>query len=302
MDAAIVVARFLQFASTLVLFGASSFLLYGARGALHGVAWPRRLLLAASFLSLASSILWLDFEIVALSGDWRTASNAPFVRSVVTETQFGRVFLFRIVASFLSFAVFPVVGPKAMDALCRMQVLFGAALVASFAWTGHGAMQEGWPGTLHALADVLHLLAAGIWLGALLVLSIVLGTVRKDLSMVHVALTRFSGIGSAIVAVLVLSGVVNSWFLVGPTRLAALFTTGYGLALLAKLVLFAAMLGLAALNRYVLTPQLEAHIRRGAGSAVGALRKSLVAETALGAFVLLLVALLGTLAPPASGG
>ncbi|MFT6568809.1 MAG: putative copper resistance protein D, partial [Sphingomonas echinoides] len=72
----------------------------------------------------------------------------------------------------------------------------------------------------------------------------------------------------------------------------------YGQLLLAKLALFALMLGLAALNRFRLTPRFEASIaasdHRGA---LGALRRSLGAETGCIIAILALVAWLGTLEP-----
>src|SRR3546814_14624105 len=66
----------------------------------------------------------------------------------------------------------------------------------------------------------------------------------------HRALDGFARIGSIVVGLLILSGVVNSWILVGPSRLGSLFTSLYGALLTAKLLLFGAMLILAAANRF----------------------------------------------------
>jgi putative copper resistance protein D len=104
-----------------------------------------------------------------------------------------------------------------------------------------------------------------------------------------------------VVATIVVTGLINSWFMVGIGNLSSLATTLYGQLLLTKLALFAVMLALAALNRFRLTPAFEHSIaaadHRGA---LGALRKSLAFETACVTAILALVALLGTLAPPAS--
>jgi putative copper resistance protein D len=68
--------------------------------------------------------------------------------------------------------------------------------------------------------------------------------------------------------------------------------------LLAKLGLFAAMLGLAAANRYHLSPLLKQAIARGDhAAAVASLRKSLVFETGAAVLIVMLVAWLGTLNP-----
>jgi putative copper resistance protein D len=89
--------------------------------------------------------------------------------------------------------------------------------------------------------------------------------------------------------------------LIGIGNVSALPSTLYGQLFILKMVLFVAMLGLASLNRFRLTPTFERAIdgadHRGA---LGALRLSLVVETACILMILGLVAWLGTLAPPAS--
>jgi putative copper resistance protein D len=118
----------------------------------------------------------------------------------------------------------------------------------------------------------------------------------------HVALHRFSGVGSALVAVLVGTGLVNSWVLVGPGNLEGLWTTPYGQLLSLKLLVFVGMFGLAAANRFRLTPGLARAIRTNSlpDEALAALRHSILLEVLLGLAVLFLVAWFGTLAPPAS--
>ncbi len=105
-----------------------------------------------------------------------------------------------------------------------------------------------------------------------------------------------------VVALLIVSGLINSWILIGPSNLGSLFTSLYGLLLVAKLLLFGLMLLLAAANRYFLTPSLAAAIETGnTSSAIGSLRRSLAIETGFAITILALVAWLGLLAPPASG-
>jgi putative copper resistance protein D len=104
-----------------------------------------------------------------------------------------------------------------------------------------------------------------------------------------------------VVAVLLLSGIVNSWFLIGPVAWRAAFTTLYGRLLLIKIVLFALMLALAAVNRLRLVPKLQRAALASEGNAVWhALRATLIAETTLAMLVLGLVAVIGTLEPPIS--
>ncbi len=62
------------------------------------------------------------------------------------------------------------------------------------------------------------------------------------------------------------------------------------------------MLGLAAANRFRLTPRLAAAIGAGGptAAAVADLRRSVLVETSIGVLVLVLVSLLGALAPLSS--
>ena len=106
-----------------------------------------------------------------------------------------------------------------------------------------------------------------------------------------------------LVAVLIVSGLTNSWFLVGLDHLGGLWTTNYGRLLLVKLVCFLGMLGLAAANRFWHTRNLGAALEAADAhdASVGKLRRSLIIEALLGFSVLALVAWFGMLEPPSAG-
>ena len=92
--------------------------------------------------------------------------------------------------------------------------------------------------------------------------------------------------GYVAVSVLILTGLVNSWFLVG--SISALITTAYGQLLLAKLVLFAGMLGLATANRFWLVLSLIQNTDESSASLLK-LRQHVMSEQVLGTMVLLIV-------------
>ena len=178
--------------------------------------------------------------------------------------------------------------------------------ISALAWTGHGAAGEAASGWAHLTADLLHLLASGAWVGALLGLVLLVTRPAAKVDAVHLTLTHralhgFGLVGVVVVGAIVLTGLVNSWMLVGIGNIADLGATLYGRLLIAKLMLFGAMLGLASLHRFRLTPAIERSIaaadHRGA---LSALRVSLAVETACAGAILALVAWLGTLEPPAS--
>ena len=77
-------------------------------------------------------------------------------------------------------------------------------------------MRKVWRRLIHEGADGLHLLAAGAWLGGLLGLRFILALSDSDRMPIRArVLLRFSGMGYVAVAVLVASGLINGWFLVG---------------------------------------------------------------------------------------
>lgn len=179
--------------------------------------------------------------------------------------------------------------------------LAGAMLLS---WSGHAA--SGTDATLGVAFDIVHGWATAAWLGGLVML-LVLGMpllrampeparVRFGAAMV----VRFSAIAVVAVVILVVTGVYRA--LAELPSLDALWTTDYGLALLAKLIVFGVMLVLAGWNRLVLHPRLERAAldlgAPGAGDGIAPLRASVRAEVALGAAVMLAVAVLVMLMPP----
>jgi putative copper resistance protein D len=112
-----------------------------------------------------------------------------------------------------------------------------------------------------------------------------------------VATLRFSNFGIASVGTILVTGVINTWYLVG--GIAALTDTDYGRLLLIKVALFVAMIAIATVNRVRLTPRLV----HGAGASVvhdawRQLRRNTVIEAAAGAIIIAIVAVLGV-TPPA---
>ena len=114
------------------------------------------------------------------------------------------------------------------------------------------------------------------------------------------ALTGFEWIGVALVTALILTGVGNYLFVVGP-NLDGITHSTYGTLLSLKLALFGVMLGMAALNRFHLSPFMQRAVEAGQYTlACRALRRSLSLEFGAMLLILGLVAWLGTLGPMAS--
>ena len=99
---------------------------------------------------------------------------------------------------------------------------------------------------------------------------------------------RFSLLATWAVALLIASGLVNTWYMTDGMR--HLFGTEYGSLVLARVGLLVIMLGFASVNRFWLTPRLPTS--QGA-KAARLLCISTAAEIALGLIVICVVAVLG---------
>ncbi len=220
---------------------------------------------------------------------------------MLLDTDFGHVWLARLALVVLLAAALhpPYFGAPAPAWRRGAALALAVAFVAALAFAGHAAAGEGTEGVVHETADALHLIAAAAWLGALVPLAIVLGAAKNDgdpsaLAVARAATLRFSTLGVASVGTVLATGIVNTFELTGSW--AALSGTAYGRLLLVKIALFLAMLAIAAVNRVRLTPRLVAG-GAAAGPAVRQLRANALTEAVIGALILFIVAMLGTLPP-----
>lgn len=302
-----IVLRFAVYLDLMVLFGLPLFAAcsLGPR-AHHGGSLGRRwaaLAGGAAVLGAVLSVLALLAMAEQMAGVSDYASVSGHVlRMIVARTGAGLAWAVRAAA-----LVVCIGAAVALRSRPRTRVVVlaagGAVALATLAWTGHGAMDDGARGALHLAGDVLHLLAAGGWVGALAAfVTVSTARERRDAAgfdMLARTASGFAGVGTVIVSTLVVTGAINYVLVVGPS-LGGLVSTLYGRLLAAKLVLFAGMLALAAANRYRLTPRLEAALTRGEPHAAArALRLSLRYEAVLALLVLALVAWIGVLSPDA---
>ena len=304
IDVGLVVARLLHYAAVTTLAGVPFFPLYAYAAAEPAglFRWRQAVLFAAAASALISGLLWFVFSVANMSGTWAGIVDQEMLWTVLSETSFGSVWMARMVLVVLILGV-TAVRPrrKGIAGPGLVTAFLASILLASLAGTGHAQVEEGWMSLAHVGSDAAHLLAAGAWLGGL----VPLGFILLDYSMrggepivdVDRILLRFSSMGYVAVATLVASGLINSWFLVG--SVSSLLTTLYGQILLAKVAAFAAMLALAAANRFWLVPRMM-ETRAGSGEAavwLARLRYHVLGEQFLGVMVLLAVSILGTMRP-----
>ncbi|QQN97070.1 MULTISPECIES: copper homeostasis membrane protein CopD [Pseudomonas] len=295
--------RFGLYVDLMLLLGLPLFGLYSLKGRerVSGAVLPFRLMLAGTaalglLLSIASMVVMAS----AMSGETAFAELRPHLEMMVLETDMGLAWVVRIVALVVG-GLAVMLNHRAPGVGLLVATIAGGIALASLAWNGHGAMDEGIRRVWHFTTDILHLLAAGVWLGALVALALmakanVLQT-EERIRLLARAVTRFEVVGALIVVVITVTGVVNYLFIVG-LELDDLFLSTYGILLFIKVTLFAGMLVLAALNRFHLGPFLQRSLRNGQyWVAANALRRSVVLELAAAVLIVGLVAWLGTLSP-----
>ena len=113
--------------------------------------------------------------------------------------------------------------------------------------------------------DALHVLAAAVWIGGLVVLAAAWAPVAArdwGADAAH-ALLRWSRTAALAVAVIVVTGVLQAWWEVGDWR--ALWTTTYGLLVVGKVAVLLAVLALAAVSRRR-ARQASASVAAGSGA------------------------------------
>ena len=251
---------------------------------------------ASLTVAAVSGAIWLAL----LAGDIYAAPIAEVWRdggvwTVVSQTRFGQVSLVRLAAAVLLAVSLPMLGRSADRSLWDASaVVLAIAVLIGPAWTGHAGATPGVAGEFPLAADALHLLAAGAWLGGLPPLAMLLAAAWRGkephwASVTVIAVQRFSLLGVISVSMLLASGVANSWYEVG--TLNNLFATSYGRLVLLKIGLFAAMIGLAAINRFYLTPRLAT------ADIVRRLYHTSLGETGLGLAAVVVVGFLGAMAP-----
>jgi copper transport protein len=164
----------------------------------------------------------------------------------------------------------------------------GVAVVAP-ALVGHTRATS--PEWLMVLVDALHLVAGSVWLGGVVALAAVLPLLAERGTAAAEALSRFSVIAAGVLTAVGITGVLLAWRIVGSWS--ALVETAYGRLLIAKILTVLAVVGLAALNRFVLLPRVEQTTKRrerqASASSVG---RIVVAEAALLVVVVVLTGLL----------
>ncbi len=202
---------------------------------------------AAGFaiLGLLAALLSFMLKGVALTGD-ASGMTDPDMLGLLWETQNGTALLAQVIGLVL------VLAGSALGRFGRIPAVIGGLVaVGSFAMIGHIPDRDNLGLTLILFA---HLVGVAFWIGILSPLR----AAALDRDNLHAAAhlgDRFGRIASFVVPGLIIAGGVMIYVLLGTP--AALIGTAYGQALMMKIILVAALLGLAAINKLRYVPRLE---------------------------------------------
>jgi len=281
MSEALVLCRFVHFIVVLMLFGAWLFRPLLLRDeALQVDRHLARLTRWLAVVALVSGIAWALLITASMAGSVAAAFDPDTVALVLGNTFFGQVWRWHLLinAALLALLLTP------WHSNMPLRLGLSALLLATLAPVGHGAMLDGVSGQLLILNQIVHLTCVAAWLGGLLMLVMIL---RQPTEPMREVLRRFSGIGYALVAGLLITGLINVRVLTGQWWPTPLFS-GFALILLIKALIVLGMLGLALFNRL----RVDDCEQR-----MGALRRSVMLEWLLGIGAVAAVSLLGTLPP-----
>jgi len=261
----------------------------------------KRLLWVSMGMLLTASVVQLIGQTVVITNVSPLQAFGSPVVSVMTESAWGRLWLWRMASSLTlcglllwayGRAVAAVPGKKLLPKLLALLAAGGVLLTLSL--SSHGAATPQVKGQA-VFTDYLHLLSAGLWFGGLLHFATSIPLLTRSLpeaerrSIVSAFVPRFTFLASLSVGVLIITGIYSAWAQVTVWRA---LSTPYGGTLLVKVGLVAPMLLLAAANLVWVRPRLKAE-----GKADLWLGRFVTGEAVLGLLVLATVGFLTSLNP-----
>jgi putative copper export protein len=281
-DALVIGLRAICFVALFQAAGAALFLaLYEPHVASGPADRLRHVARIAALVALVAAVLHYVLTPARMAGDFGSTFD-PALESLLLRSSSGTAHIVRVVGLAILLLSLDRASKLNTWAACA-----GASLaLLSFALMGHTVIHpQRW---LMAPLLLVHVAVAAVWLGALAGLYI---AARDSGTAAGPLVARFSAhAGWAVPAIFVCGVAMSVLFIRSPAELA----TPYGAMVLGKSLGFAALLALAARNKWGFGPRLLA----GDSSAVPALQRTIKAEWVLIAAVLVATAVMTSLYAP----
>jgi len=242
----------------------------------------RSALVPAAVVALTLTLLHALIEPVRLAGTWSGAFDVS-LHALLLQSDFGTAIVIRL----FGLALIAVCLRKSGRGGERFAIAGAVLVAASFALMGHTASDpQRW---LLAPLLFVHLIAIAFWFGSLWPLAV---AARFESAAVAGAIVaRFSRTALGVVPLILLAGLAMSVLLL--PGLSSL-RTPYGVLLITKLVGFAMLMALAALNKW----RLASGVSLGDQSSVTAFRWSILVEWLMIFVVIIVTAVMTGLYSP----
>jgi putative copper export protein len=239
--------------------------------------------LAAALVMLPGAAARLAAQLTALGDPTMTMPDyRALAAAAIGHTQWGHMWTAQVVLAVVAAVAF-VAARRGRAGAWLVAGVTACLLAATPALAGH-AIGVDHNRVLVVAADILHVIAAGTWVGTLAVLA-VCGLVwpidgQHDAATGMRIVDAFSPVALTSAALIVASGTVGAWAHLG--TLPALWQTYYGRVLVVKVALVMTVLAAGAFNWRRATPRLA----KGHGLAEAGLVRAIIIELTLGALVL----------------
>lgn len=250
----------------------------------------RRILSRALFATIALGFSQLLVLAADVSGTTPWTSFGSIDSALTTDA--GMAFALRIALASSMWLVLFHARIKHADVYWTAVSIPGLGLLATWAFAGHSRSMR-WS-QIGVITDVAHHAAAAAWIAGLAIVGwIVIPTTKVDVMVP--AVRRFSKVAATSVAVLVVTGLIQTVRLVGNP--AGLLDADHGRYLAVKVVVLAVMLGIANANRQRVNQRLDdsKHLSRH----IGGLRQAVLTEFAIGLVIIAITAAM-VVSPPSS--
>jgi copper transport protein len=284
--AALPVVRWIGYVGLLLLVGAVLVL---------ALLWPQRLSRSGPI-----RVIWLGAGMVALATVLELVLQVPYVAGgglgnitgsdvrEVLASQYGAAHLIRLgVLGAALVLVRPIVQAKGWGADRVLLAVLGTIGVATWSVSGHPSASP--VPTVTVVSDMIHIASMSVWLGGLVMLAVFL-LPRANATELGAIVPVWSRWATYAVGALVLTGTAQALIEIGTPS--ALFSTTYGLLIVAKVAVVAVVLLVAALSH-----RMVGAVADEADHSARRLRRIVIIEAAVAAAILGITSVLVQITP-----
>jgi len=258
---------------------------------------------ASAYVALLATVVSLMIQSVTAAG--LTSMNEFLVSAgtILLSTRFGTVWALRVTAICAAIIISRSLVTRPSKDSWVVALAIGSLLLLTTSLTSHNAASTAYVPVINLVFDWLHLTAVAVWVGGLLHFALAL-TCKNELNqerrLLLELIRRFSSLAVLSVGVIGLTGLYSLLLEVG--TISALFSTSYGILVLAKILLFAPMIVLGAIIQFRVFNGLTQGNKSPLQDSERWPRRfslSMRSEIAIGMIILMIVGVLTSIAPVA---